>query len=291
MVNDPSSLPDLPALLSRLREWSRVGAIADIDRHLAEFVARHQEGGGGVESVLSACVLSWMGARGHTCLCIEALAGKAFPSEGPIVDRLHLPDQETWCRALAQNTSVAVVDNDATKMSSSPRPMILVGNARLYWHRLWVYEQEVSTRLLCLAHSSLPYDLPLAQRCLLTLFPHAKDQRLAAALALRSQLTMITGGPGTGKTQTVARILIALQRTRIHQEGKKPGFRSLLAAPTGKAAARLRASLINALDTLEFSGGGQRFSSPERSLPCIDCSIFPLEGLLLAPLEFWTLMW
>ena len=86
MVNDPSSLPDLPALLSRLREWSRVGAIADIDRHLAEFVARHQEGGGGVESVLSACVLSWMGARGHTCLCIEALAGKAFPSEGPIVD-------------------------------------------------------------------------------------------------------------------------------------------------------------------------------------------------------------
>ena len=254
-MDDPFSVSflDLSSLSSRLREWARVGAIADIDRHLAEFVARHQEGGGGVESVLSACILSWMGARGHTCLCIEELAGHVFPFEGPIGDRLRLPDQETWCRALSQNTAVAVVENCATGMSSAPRPMILAENARLYWHRLWVYEEEVATRLRCLVNSSPPYHLPSAQKCLLTLFPHAKEQRLAAALALRSRLTMITGGPGTGKTQTVARILIALQRTRIHREGVRPALRSLLAAPTGKAAARLRASLSKTLDTLEVS--------------------------------------
>ena len=171
MVNDLSSLPDLPSLLSRLREWARVGAIADIDRHLAEFVARHQKGGGGVESVLSACILSWMGARGHTCLYLEELAGQAFPFEGSTADYLRLPDQETWCRALAQNTAVAVVENYAPQVRVSPLPMILAGNARLYWHRLWVYEEEVATRLLCLANSPLPYDLSLAQRCLFALFP------------------------------------------------------------------------------------------------------------------------
>jgi exodeoxyribonuclease V alpha subunit len=80
-------------------------------------------------------------------------------------------------------------------------------------------------------------------------FPRPEDgrQRLAAAAAALSRLTVLTGGPGTGKTTTVARVLAVLQ------EVDGPGLRIALAAPTGKASARLQEAVRGVLATMEAS--------------------------------------
>ena len=69
-------------------------------------------------------------------------------------------------------------------------------------------------------------------------------QKLACALAARSAFSIITGGPGTGKTTTVVRLL-ALQQAPAVEVGKR--LRIRLAAPTGKAAARLTESIAGAV--------------------------------------------
>src|SRR5690606_8072158 len=82
------------------------------------------------------------------------------------------------------------------------------------------------------------------------LFPDGADarQRLAAAVAARSRLTVLTGGPGTGKTTTVARLLAVLQEVGGHGDGGP--LRVSLAAPTGKAAARLQEAVHEAVGRL-----------------------------------------
>ncbi|WP_432378553.1 exodeoxyribonuclease V subunit alpha [Duganella sp. P38] len=79
-------------------------------------------------------------------------------------------------------------------------------------------------------------------------------QKVACAVAMRGKLGIITGGPGTGKTYTVARLLALLFATAGDQQA---GLRVALAAPTGKAAARLKQSIDTALDELAHKVGGE----------------------------------
>ena len=121
---------------------------------------------------------------------------------------------------------------------SSPAPLVLHAG-HLYLHRYYRYERRLADQLLRLAQVRHP--VPDLEVLLDSCFPveeAARDrQRLAARLALTRSLTLITGGPGTGKTFAVARILGLL--LRVHG----PGLRLALAAPTGKAAMRLRQSI------------------------------------------------
>ncbi len=123
------------------------------------------------------------------------------------------------------------------------RPLVLDAGGRLYLHRYYDYEQRLARRLLQLAgHAPRPIGAATRDR-LATLFqpdpgaPAAVDwQQVAAALALRQGLAIISGGPGTGKTSTVARLLACLLE-------QQPHARVVLAAPTGKAAARMSEAL------------------------------------------------
>ena len=82
------------------------------------------------------------------------------------------------------------------------------------------------------------------------LFPEGYDeQRAAADLALKQRLTVLTGGPGTGKTTTVARLLAVLAGQA--EEAGAPPLRIALAAPTGKAASRLQEAVQAEVDQLE----------------------------------------
>ncbi|WP_061002554.1 AAA family ATPase [Mycolicibacterium mucogenicum] len=104
----------------------------------------------------------------------------------------------------------------------------------LYLDRYWREEQQVCTDLLALSAQA---SHPVADAELERLFPPPgfAEQRAAAQLALTQPVTVLTGGPGTGKTTTVARLLALLA------QAAHPGrLRIALAAPTGKAAARLQ---------------------------------------------------
>lgn len=113
-------------------------------------------------------------------------------------------------------------------------PVRMTGS-RLWLARYWEQEQTVAAELL-LRSADRPDDLdePLLAAGLARLFPGTRyaDQQLAAAVCAMSRVGVLAGGPGTGKTTTVSRLLALLREQHPH-------YRIALAAPTGKAAARL----------------------------------------------------
>src|SRR5512137_1817726 len=117
-------------------------------------------------------------------------------------------------------------------------PLVLDDRGRLYFYRYWRYEQCLAERLLSMSAERRPVDISLFADGLDRLFGSPGDgvdwQRVAAAAAVRVGLCVISGGPGTGKTTTVVKIIALM----IEQAGTGT-LRIALAAPTGKAAARL----------------------------------------------------
>jgi exodeoxyribonuclease V alpha subunit len=142
----------------------------------------------------------------------------------------------------------------------SGQPLVLSGTSEeplLYLRRYWLHERKVASEILQRTAASQPVDEALARQWLDRLFDPASEveigtaevdwQKLACAVALRASLTVITGGPGTGKTYTAARLLALL--FAMHIEPQR--LRVALAAPTGKAAARLRQSIDASLQELD----------------------------------------
>ena len=141
-----------------------------------------------------------------------------------------LPELTEWRAVLA--------DSPLVSDGSRPAPLVFDGDDRVALYRYWLAERELA-RQVC-RRAALPplRSLPPSFHAE---FPAAGStetdwQAVAAVLALRNNLTIITGGPGTGKTTTIARIIRLLRE--LEPEGE-----IALAAPTGKAAARLTQSL------------------------------------------------
>ena len=140
--------------------------------------------------------------------------------------------------------------------TENSRPFVLGGSIEeplLYLRRYWNHEQQVVQEVSARTNTMAPVEEARAHDVLNQLFgsfPPGDDgkpafdwQRFACALALRAKLTVITGGPGTGKTYTAARLLALL----FAMSNTPDRLRISLAAPTGKAAARLRQSIDQAL--------------------------------------------
>ena len=162
----------------------------------------------------------------------------------------------------AGHTSLEISDEEAGLLASSPavtngtdgtRPApLVVRGTRLQSWRLDQAETRVATRLRALAHEDVAVGrtpagpaVPKAADDLAQLFPDPQSaQRRAAELGLRRALTLVTGGPGTGKTTTAARLLALLA-------SRDQGLRVALAAPTGKAAARLGEAIGQTARTLD----------------------------------------
>jgi exodeoxyribonuclease V alpha subunit len=129
------------------------------------------------------------------------------------------------------------------------KPLILDGAGRLYLHRYWRYEEELANSLIARASAPpVPCDEDVLADGAARLFADASPaQRTAAQNFVRKPFGVITGGPGTGKTRTAA-IALVLLAEQFAATGKRARF--ALAAPTGKAAARLAESLASTLDRL-----------------------------------------
>ena len=177
--------------------------------------------------------------------------GRLFAAWAAGHTSIELSDEEAGLLA----PSAAVTDG---KDFTHPAPLVLRGTRLQSW-RLDQAETRVAARLRELAHEDIPAARPPAGPTapdapgdLAQLFPDPKSaQRHATELGLRRALTLVTGGPGTGKTTTAARLLALLAN-------RDPGLAVALAAPTGKAAARLGEAIGQAAKTLAGPLAGVR---------------------------------
>ncbi|MFH1481493.1 MAG: exodeoxyribonuclease V subunit alpha, partial [Pseudomonadota bacterium] len=127
------------------------------------------------------------------------------------------------------------------------RPLILDSRSRLYLYRYWDYQNRLSELIRSRVNQGIgPADMMTLKERLNRLFPDdGKEeidwQRVAALIAFKKSFCIISGGPGTGKTTTVAKILVLLL-----EQASPERLRIALTAPTGKAAARLKEALKRA---------------------------------------------
>lgn len=246
--------------LDTLRAWSEAGWLRRLDSALAAFMAELDPHAAPVVLVATA-LLAHMEGRGHSCLPLAPLLAqpsavlgwpaKALTELDALLSRLPggLAD---WNAALLASGVVDGIQGDNSD-AQGDQPLVLRGSAaapRLYLRRYWGYECAVAQQILARTATPVPVDASKVRPWLDRLFDAnaaAPDwQKLACALALRGRFSVITGGPGTGKTYTAARLLALLFAVDAQPER----LRIALAAPTGKAAARLKQSIDTALAEL-----------------------------------------
>ncbi|MCI5222735.1 MAG: exodeoxyribonuclease V subunit alpha [Candidatus Electrothrix sp. AR4] len=228
------------------------GEIRPLDFHIGLFLEKQgdqkSEGksSGNPTLLLAATLASAAVGNGHVCQPLDQ-ASALFPTLFASKDDL-FPSPEKW-RNILLSTPVVGYPGEIS-------PLILDKKNRLYLYRFYCYEEFIASELLKRAGDSIKFDQRAARLLLTRLFPQDKEnreinfQQLAAILALIKPLLIISGGPGTGKTHTVARILALIQalqeKKNISQGSNKNRLRIALAAPTGKAAARLEESIRKA---------------------------------------------
>ena len=256
VVADPFDARLAVAAPGLLRAFNDAGVLAAADVHVARRLA--EIGRDGDEWVALAAALAVRGPRlGHVCVDLATIAETAAVDVDEPVDvaALPWPPPAAWAERLAASPLVAAGEED----DDAWRPLRLVGST-LYLDRYWREERQVAADLRALG--AVPPDDVDPDRLaagLRRLFPRGADerQRMAASAAVGRRFAVVAGGPGTGKTTTVARIvaLLAEQAADPSRPGggappvalaaragpSRPGGAPLiaLAAPTGKAAARL----------------------------------------------------
>lgn len=224
-------------------------AVAPIDLALARLVAGLDAERGGSDLArqrtlaLSAALVSRETRNGHSGIDLAAHAGQAFPDEEQARTLFRgvpdLPPLDVWQAHLRASPTVGGPDDR--------RPLVLDGG-HLAMRRHWDAERRVAEAVAARLGDDSALPSPAAREAFAQLFPNAAGgvldrQALAAAAALRQRMLLVAGGPGTGKTYTAARLLALYLADR-------PADRIALAAPTGKAAARLQESIEQALPGL-----------------------------------------
>ena len=247
-------LTDLPApVVEALAPAFDAGVLKPLDLALVQLLARLASQPCEI-TLIAAAWCSQQYGQGHVCLTLEeACADPAslLPAQARQQSQLVAWWQSQDASALAATLAAAtLVDGHADRGGTQP---LVLDAGRLYLRRNWQDEVDVSEQIRArLAQpGAAPANLPAQLDALFPAIDGGIDwQRVACALAARSCLTLITGGPGTGKTTTVVRLLALLQQAA----GDQPSLmRIRLAAPTGKAAARLTAAISQAVDALPVS--------------------------------------
>lgn len=194
-----------------------------LDTHFAALMVR-LNGRADADLERAARAVSAARSQGHICIELAALGGEA------VAEKLR-----------------------ATQVVGAPgefTPLILDDRGRLYLQRYWQYEHDLAAALHARLQAEPAWDARLLAAGLKRIFAASKErpdfQREAAEKAVCKSFCVITGGPGTGKTRTVAAVLVLL-----HEQFAAHGaaLRVALAAPTGKAAARLKESIQRTVDT------------------------------------------
>ena len=221
------------AVLDRFLE---AGVFSPLDRHFARFIQRIADAPD-PSAGLAAALVSRIQRDGHICADLSEWAGRSLDIDSKTgMDLPACPGLNEWLKSLQACSAVGRPGEYA--------PLILDSADRLYLHRYWEYQDRLATlirRRVCTEPPEVDRDM--LRKGLKRLFPKTHEseidwQQVAAYTAVTHRFCVISGGPGTGKTTTVARILALL----LEQAGNRR-LRIALAAPTGKAAARLQAAI------------------------------------------------
>ncbi|MFB9869149.1 exodeoxyribonuclease V subunit alpha [Vreelandella sulfidaeris] len=274
------ALSDTAELFLLCERWVARGWLRDLDLALVRFLARETQNAPPL-LLLAAALASHQLGRGHVCLELaDTLAAPDFalslPPEGDdLNDPPPLPSHVLATLTLPE-WQAALVHPMLISNGPGNTPLVVstgLNSTRLYLRRYWQFEQtlhqEIANRLsdeegFCRSPIHWWSDISamgddshpqILKDALNTLFPATNTldwQKTACALAARSPFAIITGGPGTGKTTTVVRLLALLQTLQLAQPNAHP-LRIRLAAPTGKAAARLNESIAGQVNNLPMS--------------------------------------
>jgi exodeoxyribonuclease V alpha subunit len=231
----------------------RTDYLSFLDVHFATTVSRIA-GEPRSEVLLAAALVSRAVRQGHVCLDLEALCREPLlrDAEGETLAEQPWPLLPDWLEALRASPLLGTAGEDG--------PLVLAEGGLLYLRRYWQHERLLAERLLARAAViDADVDADWMRAALDRLFRDNPSpaqgidwQRMAALFGAVRRLCVISGGPGTGKTYTVVKILALL--VELAQQRGEPVPRILLMAPTGKAAARLRESIRKAkagLDTAD----------------------------------------
>jgi len=218
------------------------GIVSSIDFHFARFVAGLCQDDD-PDILLGAALVSNVTGKGGVYLDLASVAGKPLFESLDDASYLQCPELDVWTEKLHSSFVVGSPGEFC--------PLILDNKNRLYLYRYWNYEKKLSDSIANRAQKDIDtIDATLLRDSLTRLFPKSPKgyvdwQKVAALTAAFKKFCVISGGPGTGKTFTVAKILALLV-----EQNSTDRPRILLAAPTGKAAARLSEAIRNAKKTL-----------------------------------------
>ena len=267
--------PEAKALSAYLDSLHQVGLLGMPESQAVAYLARLTQEFR--PEVLVACALALRAPRfGHVCLDLTQplLTLQEDPELLELTDDVKegiaLPEFSEWRSLLASSPLIS------THPQATDHPFVLRENL-LYTQRYFVYECQLATQMLERASRDLesPPAPEVYPELFEALFPSDKDQAgrqaLSAGLSLLKPLTVISGGPGMGKTYTVRAILF-LQLIRHHLGGSRTPFKAALIAPSGKAAARLRESLFK--DFGEFQHRCTKLTQSQPALDGLDLEAF-----------------
>ncbi|WP_445773656.1 exodeoxyribonuclease V subunit alpha [Shewanella sp.] len=231
-----------------LKQWQTQRLITPLDRHFAlelahiESIATPSEqvdNGSSSLFLLVCALLSQQLSNQHSCLVIEQIN-----LANPMAEESHRQQQVNCQITISHHQLIEHIGQfDAVGAAGENKPLILE-HGRLYLNKYHFFETQVANKLSQLAKQPVNIDLSQSQlpQLLNSLFKantteqQAFDwQKIATATALINALAVITGGPGTGKTTTVTKLLLLLLT--------QSSLTIRLVAPTGKAAARLSESI------------------------------------------------
>lgn len=275
------------ATLATLAQWQAAGWLRPLDLALARFL-HDTDATAPPDLLLAAALLSRLESAGHSALPLDDLARTAadlldWPVEACNALALTLAAQPLQPQAWAACAVLAVDPDPDPEVHSGATPLVLAAG-QLALRRHWRDECLIAAQLRARAGATLHHPgegaavdsrpaAPKSDSLLDLLFPPRTEpnaggssaevdwQRRAGELALQGRFTLVTGGPGTGKTWTAARLLVLLQAMRgtgpdtPPSSTPAPWLRVGLAAPTGKAAARLKQSIQQALQGLRAALG------------------------------------
>jgi exodeoxyribonuclease V alpha subunit len=232
-------------IFTTIEQLYKQGVFTDLDIYFAKFILTLAQNNNNEELLLSSVLVSHLTTQGHTGLDLTVWAGQLFPAVSePGMTTLSCPDFEPWLAALQKSNSVVGQPGDYA-------PLILE-QCRLYLYRYWDYEQQLATHIRVRASRQHIPNVPINYGILTTRLSHlfidknqlSEDkQRQAVLTAVSHQFSVISGGPGTGKTTTIIKILVLLLQENLN-------LTIALAAPTGKAAARLQETIKQTLPQL-----------------------------------------